>query len=45
MWGILIGSAVFLVTVIMSLFKASSKREQIAEQHREELLKRNKKEE
>lgn len=45
MWGILGAGAVFIMAIILSLLKVSSRGEKIAEQHREELLTRNRKEE
>lgn len=40
MWGILVAGAVFLGTLVMSLAKASSRGERLAEQHRIELMNR-----
>lgn len=44
MWVIIVGSVTFFLTIIFSLAKASSRGEEIAEKHREELLNRGKKE-
>ena len=42
MWAIIAGGFMFVTAVIFSLGKASSKREEVASSHREELLARNK---
>ncbi|ANU27609.1 hypothetical protein [Planococcus versutus] len=43
MWAIVTGGIVFMLTIVFSLGKASSKREKVAHGHREELLARQEK--
>ncbi len=43
MWVLLTGGIVFMLTLVFSLGKASSKREKVAHGHREELLARKEK--
>ena len=40
MWGVLGAGAIFVLALVMSLAKASSRGERLAEQHREELVNR-----
>ncbi|MDN3450109.1 hypothetical protein QMA09_07895 [Planococcus sp. APC 3906] len=44
MWTFLIGGIVIVLTVVFSLGKASSRGEEITKNHRQELMKRNNKE-
>lgn len=41
MWALIAGGFMFFTAIILSLGKASSKREEAADSHREELLARN----
>lgn len=43
MWAIVTGGIAFMLTIVFSLGKASSKREKVAHGHREELLARQEK--